>query len=125
NESFSEFPKKLEALDKYPGQVPFLYVGALVLVGAIGYALYQSRVRLISNGTARFAWQPDYPGVEFPPRGSSTIVNRPWPGLLATMVVLAALGVFAKTCQRTIDGLHKYSDEESHLLTPVRPAMVR
>jgi hypothetical protein len=115
----------LNSFDKHPDQVPFLYVGALVLVAAIGYALYQSRAVLMSKVPGGLAWQPDYPGVEYPPPDSGTIVFHPKLGLVTTLVVLAGMGVFAKTCMMAVDILEELPVEQSRLSAPNQTAMVR
>jgi membrane protease YdiL (CAAX protease family) len=77
---------------------PLLCVGAIVLAVAAGWALYRSRARLQAGADhGQASWVPDYPGVEFPPAGSGTIVVRPWPGWLSSGLVLAALAIFAGT----------------------------
>src|SRR5262249_8062845 len=72
-----------------------LYLASVALMAAVGYALYVSRARLVpASKSVLYAWQPDYPGVEYPPQRSGTIVYRPWPGLLASGLVLAGLTMF-------------------------------
>ena len=62
-----------------------VYVGylasALVLMLAVGLALYQSRARLVRREEPLFVppWQPPHPGVALPPPGSGTAVSHPWP----------------------------------------------
>ncbi len=90
--------------------VPYLVgllAASLVLAAAAGWALHRSRVRFITSDGR--AWQPDYPGVEYPPARASCVVIRPWPGWLpscATLLALAALvavQVYASGAFRALD----------------------
>jgi membrane protease YdiL (CAAX protease family) len=79
-----------------PENVPLiLYVGSIFLLAAVGWAMYHSRVRLLVFVIDQPPWRPDYPGVEYPPAGSSTVVWRPWPGWQASGIVLAGVLIFA------------------------------
>jgi membrane protease YdiL (CAAX protease family) len=90
---------QLDLLDQQPERFWFLFVGAAVLTAAIAYAFYQSRARLLSaDPTSVYYWRPDYPGVEYPPPGSGTIVVHPWPSPLALSAVGAGLVIFAGAC---------------------------
>jgi hypothetical protein len=92
------FPQ-MEVLDKEPERFWILFAGAAVLAAAIAYAFYQSRARLVSTTPgSTYCWQPDYPGVEYPPPGSGTIVAHPWPSALALSGVAIGLIVFAGAC---------------------------
>jgi membrane protease YdiL (CAAX protease family) len=83
-------------VDAAPDQIAIsLYVSALVLLIAVGLALYQSRARLVRVGEPLFVppWQPPYPGVALPPPGSGTAVSHPWPHpALAALALLAFAG---------------------------------
>jgi membrane protease YdiL (CAAX protease family) len=68
-----------------------IYVGAVLLLIAVGYALYQCRARLELVEPDLPAWQPAYPGVEYPPPDSGTRVVHPAPSAAA---LAAALGGF-------------------------------
>ncbi len=72
-----------------------LYLGSIFLLCAVGWAMYRSRVRLVTYADNLSPWRPDFPGVEYPPAGTSTVVWRPWPGWQASGVVLAGLLIFA------------------------------
>jgi membrane protease YdiL (CAAX protease family) len=74
---------------------PVLYLGSVFLLAAVGWAMYVSRVRLIRRSDELPSWRPDYPGVEYPPAGSGTVVWRPWPGWQASGVVLGGVLIFA------------------------------
>jgi membrane protease YdiL (CAAX protease family) len=54
-----------------------IFAAAGLLLVAIGYALYRSRTRLESDFGGPPLWQPDGPGVEWPPEGSGTRVVHP------------------------------------------------
>jgi hypothetical protein len=67
----------------------------MFLLAAVGWAMYHSRVRLLVFVIDQPPWRPDYPGVEYPPAGSSTVVWRPWPGWQASGIVLVGVLIFA------------------------------
>ncbi|HEY8504154.1 MAG TPA: CPBP family intramembrane glutamic endopeptidase [Gemmataceae bacterium] len=71
-----------------------VYAAAILLVLAVGVAFYRGRARLVPIDPDRPAWRPPYPSVELPPPGSDTVVVRPFAGLRAWALVLAAAGVF-------------------------------
>jgi membrane protease YdiL (CAAX protease family) len=90
-----------QAMEQTPEQTPW-WMSALVygtsglLLLAVGWALYRGRARLAAlEGWP--AWQPDFPGVEHPPRNSGTVVIRPWPGWTALILVASALVAFVAT----------------------------
>jgi membrane protease YdiL (CAAX protease family) len=69
---------------------------SLLLACAVGWALYRSRARLASStGAAQPAWQPVYPGVQYPPPESDTTVVHPSAGWASLTLVAAAAAVFA------------------------------
>jgi membrane protease YdiL (CAAX protease family) len=80
-----------------------MYGGAALLVAAVGWALYRSRARLAdipaeggepwteSSGPEVRPWRPTFPGVAYPPAGSSTVVRRPRLGAAWLVVAVAAL----------------------------------
>jgi membrane protease YdiL (CAAX protease family) len=72
-----------------------LLAGSLALLSGVCWALYKSRARLVATVDAATPWRPDFPGVEYPPPGSATMVFRPWPGWLASALVLAGTLSFA------------------------------
>ncbi len=88
-------PEYKAASDWMEGGMNHVYVvvaaGGVLL--AVAWALYQSRARLVAD-EGRPLWKPPFPGVEEPPRDSGTRVVRPWPGLVATLLVLVALAAF-------------------------------
>lgn len=99
NNSQSVMAPKVPAfnyLDQMAAQRPFVvYPAAVFLLAAAGWALYQSRARLVTqDDTGQQPWRPAFPGVEHPPAGSSTIVARPWPGWLSSALVAMAILVF-------------------------------
>jgi membrane protease YdiL (CAAX protease family) len=82
--------------DHFP---PWLYVGAVVLLAAVGFALYQCRSRLAAAaGDGPPPWHPPHPGVEYPPPGSGTKVVHPRPSPLALAVSAGGILVFVCTC---------------------------
>jgi membrane protease YdiL (CAAX protease family) len=94
----------LNDLDLPPAQVPAaLYVTAALLLAAVIYGLMASRSRLVGMDGGPPAWQPSYPGVEFPPPGSGTVVERPNPGLLPLLLVAASFTAFVLVCYRIVN----------------------
>jgi len=67
-----------------------------LLLGAIAWALYRCRTRLAVLGeNGLVPWRPDFPSVEFPPQDDIIVINRPWPGWMASSLVLAGILSFA------------------------------
>lgn len=85
-----------------PGLV---YPAAAVLVAAVAFALYRSRARLVDTGEPGAApWRPPYPGVEYPPEGSGTVVVRPLPDLVTWAAVVVGTAVFVAGCYVALAG---------------------
>ena len=74
--------------------VPFYYAAAALVAAAVGYALYESRARLVATDGG-IPWSPPHPGVACPPRGGNTVVATPHPSLLTVGIVFLALAAFA------------------------------
>jgi membrane protease YdiL (CAAX protease family) len=70
-----------------------VYAGAALLLLAVCWALYQSRVRFLAPAEGGpVLWEPDYPGVEHPPAESGVVAVHPWlSGSAAAGVFLALL----------------------------------
>lgn len=87
----------LDTLERLAKAQPYLIaIGCTILLGAVAWALYSSRTRLVvSADETAVPWRPDFPGVEYPPPGSVTKIYRPWPGWLAFFLVLAGILAFA------------------------------
>jgi membrane protease YdiL (CAAX protease family) len=87
----------LQTMEQAETSNPFLVLlGATCLLAAVALALYQARTLLVTRTEdLRPPWRPDFPGVEYPPAGTSTVVWRPWPGWQASGIVLAGLLIFA------------------------------
>jgi membrane protease YdiL (CAAX protease family) len=89
----------LDAIDNHPERFLPLVAASAVLVAAIGYAFYQSRARLApETARTKFLWRPDYPGVEYPPPRSGTVVVHPMPSALAFAGVAVGLILFLISC---------------------------
>ena len=92
----------LDAFDKSPANTPWfvvllLYVSALALLAMVGWALYQSRARVVPVEGAKYAWRPAYPGVDCPPRGSGSVVVTSRPSAAAMILVAITFALFLGT----------------------------
>jgi membrane protease YdiL (CAAX protease family) len=80
-----------------------IYPASLILALAVGLALYRSRVRLVPEpGASEPAWQPDFPGVEYPPPESGTRVEHPRSDGLSLVCVAVAVLIFAAAIVRSL-----------------------
>jgi CAAX protease family protein len=93
---WAQVAKWLEDLEKLANDQPYpMAIGCIFLLGGVAWALYLSRARLVvSAEETRTPWRPDFQGVEYPPPGSVTKIYRPWPGWLASALVLAGVIAF-------------------------------
>ena len=90
---------QLKEFDSAPGTAfpVAVFVSAAVLLVAVGWALYQSRARLVApDGVV--PWRPLYPGVEYPPPHSDTRVAHPWPSWFTVVPVLGSLAALVVFC---------------------------
>jgi membrane protease YdiL (CAAX protease family) len=87
------FPAVVKLLEAQEHSPHLIYPAAALLVAIVGAVLYWSRARLVAVGPQP-AWQPEYPGVDWPPPDSGTVMSRPRPGWLAWLVVAAAVAAF-------------------------------
>jgi membrane protease YdiL (CAAX protease family) len=95
----------LDALDKATkNNWQLVGAAALVLLVAVGYALYSSRARLVPQGDA--TWRPYFAGVDYPPAGSGMVVARPAPTALAWLSAIGGAAVFVGVvyvaCQKPV-----------------------
>lgn len=91
----------LKTLEIPLNQMPWhLPAATMLALGAIGWALFQSRSRLEGG-----FWRPAYPGVEYPPPDSETRVVHPAPSLLAILATLAAMAALAVSLGLTVAAL--------------------
>jgi hypothetical protein len=100
NPIYMQIYKWLDDFEKMSNAEPYMIAaGSAILLGTVAWALYASRTRLVvaANETAA-AWRPDFPGVEYPPPGSVTKIYRPWPGWLASALVVVGILAFAGSC---------------------------
>jgi membrane protease YdiL (CAAX protease family) len=96
-------------IDTAPERVPItLYVGAVLLLAAAAWALYQSRARLVGVDHPIYiiGWRPAYPGVALPPPGSGAAIVQPWPSAIAIGLVLIAFAVCATAFTLATLGYH-------------------
>jgi membrane protease YdiL (CAAX protease family) len=92
------FPE-LDAIEQQPSSFLPLFVGAIILAAVLAYTFYQSRARLVPEvAGARYHWQPDFPGVEYPPAGCGTVVAHPLPSKFALSAVASAYVLFVLSC---------------------------
>jgi membrane protease YdiL (CAAX protease family) len=85
-------------IDLAPDKVPLtLYACALLLLAAAGWALYQSRARIIGPDGLPYSpqWHAGHPGVALPHPYAAAIVQHSWPSAAAGALVVAAFGAFA------------------------------
>ncbi len=91
NNSLSVISSRIPALsqaEQAADTIPVLVYGAAaLLLLVVGVTLYRSRARLVGEDGGPPLWRPVYPGVEYPPEGSSTRVVHPRPPLEAGLVV--------------------------------------
>jgi membrane protease YdiL (CAAX protease family) len=79
--------------DSHLSAVLFI-MSASLLFGAVAYALYQTRCRLVA-ADPRLAWQPDNPrGMEVPPPDSGTIVTHDPLSPVSVALILAGAVAF-------------------------------
>jgi len=86
---------QLEFLDAKPETIPALvYVSTFLLLGAVAYALYQSRARLAPQTPGQIClWRPAYEGVEYPPPDSGMQVVHPTPSPAALALAGGSLAL--------------------------------
>ena len=96
---------QLKDFDSAPGTAfsVAVFVSAAVLLVAVGWALYQSRARLVAPA-GEVAWRPLYPGVEYPPLHSDTRVAHPWPSWVASLAAVGAFAAFVVCCYLSFAG---------------------
>jgi membrane protease YdiL (CAAX protease family) len=95
-----------EQVDVGPEQIPLtLYGCAALLFVAAGWALYQSRARVVypEDAAGNPYRLPPYPGVALPPPNSGAVITKTWPSLAAGALTLVAFLAFA-----TVFGLATY-----------------
>jgi membrane protease YdiL (CAAX protease family) len=87
----------LQAIDVEAEQIPWtVYGAAVLLVAAVAWAFYRSRTQLVPRLDGdRPAWRPAFPGVEYPPSGTATQVQRRTPNALSWLLTAAGVALFA------------------------------
>jgi membrane protease YdiL (CAAX protease family) len=96
-----QMPEWMRAVDQGSNHPSFLlvYAGAAVLMAAVVIGLYLSRARLVGADGGPPLWKPAYPGVEYPPPQSGTVVSRPLGlGLAALGIGLVGFLIFVACC---------------------------
>ncbi len=85
----------LQELEKATHDHPvIIYLGAAVLMASVGWAFYQSRVRLQHTGEVKWPWRPDFPGVECPPPGCGSVIVHPPLSLTSIFFLMVAILIF-------------------------------
>jgi membrane protease YdiL (CAAX protease family) len=87
-----------EQVDVGPEHIPIaLYASAALLFVGAGWALYQSRARIVyPEGEDDNPYRlPAYPGVALPSPGSGAVITKTWPSLAACALTLFAFLSFA------------------------------
>jgi membrane protease YdiL (CAAX protease family) len=89
-------PKEWAELDRHPDRIPgYIFPAAGLLVAGVGWALYQSRARLVDRGpSGMFSWAP-YPGVEYPSAQANAFVTHSWPSWSGWAAAAVGVLVFA------------------------------
>ncbi len=85
-------PELNRSLDPIPW---YLFPAAALLLATLGWALYQSRPRLVARQPDKRPWLPDFPGVAFPPTDTGTDVVRPRPSAAAWLIAAGGMLLFA------------------------------
>jgi membrane protease YdiL (CAAX protease family) len=87
----------LVALNLPADEVPFqVYGAALLLLAAVGWAMYSSRALLMDQKESGAApWRPAFPGVAYPPTGTATTVRKRGPNVVAWSLVVVCTTLFA------------------------------
>jgi membrane protease YdiL (CAAX protease family) len=90
----------IHRLDAKPQDIPVaVYITGLLLLGAVAYALYQSRARLAARSPdLPLIWRPAFEGVEYPPTGSGMRVEHPMLSPLAAQLAGGAFLLFLGAC---------------------------
>ena len=88
---------QLQTIELHPSDIPWLvYVSALLLLGGVAFALYQSRARLGAMSAEQIlVWRPPFEGVEYPPSDSGRRVVHPSPSLAAGVLAGGGFLLFA------------------------------
>jgi hypothetical protein len=92
---------KFEQLDGPPNSVSLLllYATSALLLGAVVYALYQSRARLTVRTPEQIVlWRPPYDSVEYPPEESGMRMTHPLPSPSALGLTAGSFLLFVGAC---------------------------
>jgi membrane protease YdiL (CAAX protease family) len=117
---------QLQAIDMPANQIPWtVYAAGILLTAAVGWALFQSRARLVDLPSANPTsittiasptsitnvpyeiptaeqplptWRPAFPSVAYPPPGKATRVMHPWPAWHSWLLVAVGLALFVGSC---------------------------
>ena len=116
---------QLQAIDMPANQIPLIvYATAILLTAIVGWALFQSRARLVdlpistsittmpnlasitaapnevqlTDQPSLATWRPAFPSVAYPPPGKATRVMHPWPAWHSWLLVAVGLAFFVGSC---------------------------
>jgi membrane protease YdiL (CAAX protease family) len=93
----SYLPSEFEKVDSQPEAIShWVLIAGVLLLLAVGWALYRSRARLVRQYGHPFPpWQPPYPGVALPPPDGGMMVADTWAGWLPYGLVALTFAGFA------------------------------
>jgi hypothetical protein len=86
----------MHLLEAKPQDIPlYVYGTALLLLGGVAYALYQSRASLVGKSPEQpLVWHPAFEGVEYPPADSGVRVVHPALSPAATALAFGGFLLF-------------------------------
>jgi membrane protease YdiL (CAAX protease family) len=102
-----QLPPPWPQLDHTPELIPWhIFPAAVLLLSAVGWALYQSRARLVDAAPqALYSRRSPYPGVEHPSPLHDTVLVRPSLSLMSWSAVIVGVVVFALALWGLIQGV--------------------
>ena len=82
-----------DVLGRGSAEVAVFFLASLFLLTAVGFALWQTRCKLVSTIPGLEPWQPEGGGMELPPPKSPTVVaHEPLSATSGALIAVAAIG---------------------------------